>query len=78
MGATTTTTEKIGFSDFADKLEEVKTSTTEVVQQLPIDNEVKTTILIYLSYSTLTRSENIYASDKITGTVSSTKKGKIL
>jgi len=46
MGATTTTTEKIGFSDFADKLEEVKTSTTEVVQQLPIDNEVKTTILI--------------------------------
>lgn len=46
MGATTITTEKIGFSDFADKLEEVKTSTTEVVQQLPIDNEVKTTILI--------------------------------
>ena len=46
MGATTTTTEKIGFSDFADKLEEVKTSTTEVVQQLPIDNEVKTTILL--------------------------------
>jgi hypothetical protein len=46
MGATTTTTEKIEFSDFAEKLEEVKTSTTEVVQQLPIDNEVKTTILI--------------------------------
>jgi hypothetical protein len=39
-------TSKIGFCDFADKLEEVKTSTTEVVQQLPIDNEVKTTILI--------------------------------
>lgn len=36
----------IGFSDFADKLEEVKSSTAEVVQQLPIDNEVKTTILI--------------------------------
>ena len=39
-------TSKVGFSDFADKLEEVKSSTTEVVQQLPIDNEVKTTILI--------------------------------
>ena len=36
----------IGFSDFADKLEEVKSSTAEVVQQLPIDNQVKTTILI--------------------------------
>ena len=36
----------IGFSDFADKLEEIKSSTTEVVQQLPIDNQVKTTILI--------------------------------
>jgi hypothetical protein len=46
MVETTTTTEKIGFSDFADKLEEVKTLTTEVVQQLPIDNEMKTTILI--------------------------------
>jgi hypothetical protein len=46
MGATNTTTEKVGFSDFADKLEEVKTSTTEVVEELPIDNEMKTTILI--------------------------------
>jgi hypothetical protein len=39
-------TSEVGFSDFADKLEEVKSSTAEVVQQLPIDNEVKTTILI--------------------------------
>ena len=39
-------TSKVSFADFADKLEEVKFSTTEVVQQLPIDNEVKTTILI--------------------------------
>ena len=46
MGATTATTEKIGFSDFADKLEEVKTSTAEVVQQLPIEYDQKTTILI--------------------------------
>ena len=36
----------IGFSDFADKLEEVKTSTAEVVQQLPIEYDQKTTILI--------------------------------
>ena len=35
----------IGFSDFADKLEEVKTSPAEVVQQLPMRDE-KTTILI--------------------------------
>lgn len=49
MVETTTPTEqtsKVGFSDFAEKLEEVKSSTAEVVQQLPIDNEVKTTILI--------------------------------
>lgn len=49
MVETTTPTEqtsKIGFSDFAEKLDEVKSSTAEVVQQLPIDNEVKTTILI--------------------------------
>ena len=49
MVETTTPTDKtskVGFSDFADKLEEVKSSTAEVVQQLPIDNEVKTTILI--------------------------------
>jgi hypothetical protein len=48
VGTTTPTdkTSKVGFSDFADKLEEVKSSTAEVVQQLPIDNEVKTTILI--------------------------------
>lgn len=46
MVATTTTAEKIGFSDFADKLEDIKTSTTEVVQQLPIENKDKTTILI--------------------------------
>jgi len=44
MGATAAT-EKIDFSDFADKLEEVKTSTTRVVQQLPI-NLTKTTILV--------------------------------
>lgn len=36
----------IGFSDFADKLEEVKSSTAEVVQQLPIEYDQKTTILI--------------------------------
>jgi hypothetical protein len=36
----------IGFSDFADKLEEVKTSTAEVIQQLPIEYDQKTTILI--------------------------------
>ena len=39
-------TSKVGFSDFVEQIEEVKSSTTEVVQQLPIDNEVKTTILI--------------------------------
>ena len=39
-------TSKIEFSDFIEKIEDVKSSTTEVVQQLPIDNEVKTTILI--------------------------------
>lgn len=39
-------TNKVGFSDFADKLEEVKSSTTEVVQQLPIEYDQKTTILI--------------------------------
>ena len=36
----------IEFSDLADKLEEVKTSTAEVVQQLPIEYDQKTTILI--------------------------------
>jgi hypothetical protein len=46
MVETTTTNQKIGFSDFADKLEEVKSTTAEVVKQLPIDNEVKTTILL--------------------------------
>ena len=39
-------TSKVGFPDFVEQMEEVKSSTTEVVQQLPIDNEVKTTILI--------------------------------
>lgn len=39
-------TSKVEFSDFIEKIEDVKSSTTEVVQQLPIDNEVKTTILI--------------------------------
>ena len=38
--------EPIKYSNFSEELEEIKTSTTEVVQQLPIDNEVKTTILI--------------------------------
>lgn len=49
MVETTTPTEQtneVGFSDFAEKLEEVQSSTAEVVQQLPIDNQVKTTILI--------------------------------
>ena len=46
MVETTTTNQKTGFSDFADKLEEVKSTTAEVVKQLPIDNEVKTTILL--------------------------------
>ena len=46
MVATTAATEKIGFSDFADKLEGLKTSTIEVVQQLPIENKDKATILI--------------------------------
>ena len=44
--APTTETEKVGFADFAEKLEEAKTSETEVVQTLPIDKEVKTTILV--------------------------------
>jgi len=49
MVETTTPTDKtskVGFSDFADKLEEVKSSTAEVVQQLPIEYDQKTTILI--------------------------------
>jgi hypothetical protein len=47
MSATATPeTEKIGFSDFVEKLEEVKSSTAEIVQELPIDNELKTNILI--------------------------------
>jgi hypothetical protein len=46
MVETPTTNQTIGFSDFADKLEEIKTTTPEVVKQLPIDNEVKTTILL--------------------------------
>lgn len=46
MVESTTTNQKIDFSDFADKLEEVKSTTAEVVKQLPIDNEVKTTILL--------------------------------
>lgn len=32
--------------DFTGKLEEIKLTTTEVVKTLPIDNEVKTTILL--------------------------------
>ena len=43
--------ETIGFSEFTDQLEEVKSSTAEVVQQLPIDNQVKTTILISVEAS---------------------------
>lgn len=49
MVETTTATEqsnKIGFTEFKNSLEEITSSTVEVVQQLPIDNEVKTTILI--------------------------------
>lgn len=49
MVEASTTTDKAGkvdFCDFAHNSEELKISTTEVVQQLPIDNEVKTTILI--------------------------------
>jgi hypothetical protein len=47
MSATATPeTEKIGFSDFVEKLEEVKSSTAEIVEELPIDNELKTNILI--------------------------------
>lgn len=47
-----TTTPKVGFSEFAEKLEEVKTATTSpvVVQQLPIE-ETKSTILISVETS---------------------------
>lgn len=41
-----TETEKVGFADFAEKVEEAKTSTAEIVKTLPIDREEKTTILV--------------------------------
>jgi hypothetical protein len=47
MTAPTAEGTKVGFADFAEKLEEAKSSAVaEVVKQLPIDAEVKTTILI--------------------------------
>ena len=47
MTAPTAEGTKIGFADFAEKLEEAKSSAVaEVVKELPIDAEVKTTILI--------------------------------
>ena len=46
MVETTTTNQKIDFTDFADKLEGVKSTAAAVAKQLPIDNEAKTTILL--------------------------------
>jgi hypothetical protein len=59
MVETTTTSQKIGFSDFADKLEEVKRTTTEAAIQLPIDNEVKTTILLSVEENIKTLLKNL-------------------
>lgn len=44
--ATATPTTKQNFKEFGEKLEEAKNATAEVVQQLPIDSESKTTILV--------------------------------
>ena len=41
-----TETEKVGFADFAEKVEEAKTSATEIVNQIPLTPEAKTTILV--------------------------------
>ena len=46
MVETQATDEKVSFEEIADAIEEVKLSSTEVVNQMPIDSGVKTTILI--------------------------------
>jgi hypothetical protein len=46
MVQTTAPNQNIDFSEFAEELEEVKTTTPEVVKQLPIDSEAPATILL--------------------------------
>lgn len=46
MIETQATDEKVSFEEIADAIEEVKLSSTEVINQMPIDSGVKTTILI--------------------------------
>ena len=46
MIETQATEEKVSFDEIADAIEEIKLSSTEVVNQMPIDSAMKTTILI--------------------------------
>ena len=46
MVQTTAPSQKVDFPEFAEELEEVKTTTAEVVKTLPIDSETTATILL--------------------------------
>jgi len=51
--------QKVGFSDFAENLDEVRTSLTEVVRQLPIDTETTATILLSIENNIKTLLKNL-------------------
>jgi len=57
--ATAAHDQKIEFSDFAEKLEEVKTSLPEVMMQLPIDTETTATILLNIENNIKTLLKNL-------------------